>query len=72
MREINLFRQYLMRLRAEKHQQEHARSLVACTPGDWLAVSNCAHGAELVTRVIQALNVLERDEAEFLESFLKE
>jgi hypothetical protein len=65
-------RQYLMRLRAERQQQAHARSLVATSPGDWLAVSNCAHEAELVTRVVQALNVLERDEGEFVDAFLKE
>jgi hypothetical protein len=68
MRELELFGQFLMRLRQERLQQGHARAL---DPGGALFdIKVCAHEAELCTRIHAALKALALDPGKFIQEFL--
>ncbi len=68
MHELNLFEQYLIRLRQERLQAGHAHALKA--PVDVVQVSVCAHEAELVERIRGALKELEEDPGKFVKGYL--
>jgi hypothetical protein len=68
MRELELFGEFLMRLRAERLQQGHARALAA--DGTLFDIKVCAHEAELCTRIHAALKSLAHDPGKFIQEFL--
>ncbi len=70
MRELELFAQYLVRLRQEKLQGAHAATLASTGPQDFIHVHTRAHEAELCSRIHGALKELERDPAEFIKTHL--
>lgn len=72
MRELGLFREYLVRLRQERLQHGHKHALSATTSnGNMLPVVICAHEAELVQRIMGALGELDQDSGEFQTKYLK-
>jgi hypothetical protein len=72
MRELSLFREYLVRLRQEKLQNGHKHALSATTShGNVLPMVVCAHEAELVQRIMGALSELDQDSGEFTSKYLK-
>jgi len=69
MRDLDLLHRYLARLRQERLQQAHAKTLEAgATLTD---IKVCAFEAELCSRIHAAVKVLEHDAAQFIEEFLK-
>jgi hypothetical protein len=66
LRDIELFSQYLIRLRQERLQQGHAAALNATLQHDFVHVVARAHEAELVSRILLALKDLEKDPGEFI------
>ena len=71
MQEIDLFEQYLVRLRQERLQQGHAAAMAALGPGDMMHVFARAHEAELVSRILAALRELDTDSGEFVRKHLQ-
>ena len=71
MRELDLLRQYLVRLRQERLQQGHQHALSATDWDGLMRVSNSAHEADIVQRIIGALAELDKDSGEFLHKYLK-
>lgn len=71
MRELELFQQYLIRLRQEKLQLAHAATLASTGSQDFLHVSNRAHEAELCQRISDALKLLEKDPGQFIAQHLQ-
>jgi hypothetical protein len=69
MRELELFSQYLTRLRQERLQQAHARALA--TDVSFSEIKICAHEAELCTRIQAALKALDHDAGRFIREFLE-
>ena len=70
MRELELFEQYLVRLRQERLQLGHQKALAA-TAENVAEVRSLAHEAELVQRIIGALRELNADPGEFIKGYLK-
>ncbi len=71
MRELDLLRQYLLKLRAERLQQGHMAALNCIGPGDMIHVFARAHEAELVSRILGALSELDKDSGEFTRKYLQ-
>ena len=73
MRDLDLFADYLTRLRQEKLQLGHAQALVTTDipARQLLNIQITAHEAELCTRIRDALKVLANDTGKFVEEFLK-
>lgn len=69
MRDLQLFGQYLVRMRQERLQQGHARALDMTM--DVVDIRLAAFEAELCSRIHAALLVLERDSGRFVEEYLK-
>lgn len=70
MRELQLFEQYLLQLRAERLQQTHAKVLKS-SPDDYADIKATAHEAELVSRILAALRELANDPGLFIRDNLK-
>jgi hypothetical protein len=71
MRDLELFAQYLVRMRQEKLQLSHATLLAGATLGWADTARTLAFEAELCSRIHQALKELERDPAHFIEHNLR-
>lgn len=71
MRELALFREYLVQLRQERLQQAHKHALSATASHvNMLPVVVCAHEAELCSRIMGALKDLDEDSGEFVNKYL--
>ena len=68
MHELELLGEYLVKLRQEKLQQGHAKSL--SSDGSLADIRVCAHEAELCTRIRDAVKVLANDPGKFIQEFL--
>lgn len=68
MRELDLLNDYLVKLRQERLQRGHAKALDANATLEDVRI--CAHEAELVMRIQQAVQVLARDPGKFIQEFL--
>lgn len=68
MHELELFGQYLLRVRQERLQQAHVRSLAP--DASFSDVKVCAYEAELCSRIHSALKVLDHDTGKFIQDFL--
>lgn len=71
MRELSLFREYLLQLRAERSQQEHAHALNASSANGLFAVSGCAHQVLVIETILDALKELDSDQDEFVHRYLQ-
>lgn len=71
MREIELFKEYLAKLRAERLQASHQKMLGARTTEEMAAACAVAHEADIVTRIAAALKALENDTGDFVVKFLQ-
>lgn len=71
MRELELFSQYLIRLRQEKLQLGHMSALTLQDEREFIHVSNRAHEAELCQRIADALKLLEKDPGQFIAQHLQ-
>ena len=71
MRELELFAEYLTKLRAERLQASHQKMLSARTPEDMMAACAVAHEADVVQRIASALKALDNDSGDFVVKFLK-
>lgn len=71
MRELELFAQYLVRVRQEKLQQGHMATLAATGAQDFIHIHSRAVEAELCSRIHTALKDLEKDPAEFIKTHLQ-
>jgi len=69
VRDLDLVHRYLVRLRQEKLQQGHAKALDPNATVTDIRVT--AFEAELVSRIHEAMKVLTKDPAKFIEEFLK-
>jgi hypothetical protein len=69
--ELELLREYLVRLRQERLQQGHAAALGATEPDALIQIVARAHEAELVGRILAALRDLEKDPGAFIQTYLK-
>ena len=69
MHDLQLLDRYLLRLRQERLQQGHAKTLEA--GATLIDIKVCAFEAELCSRIHAAVKVLEHDPAKFIEEFLK-
>lgn len=67
--ELELFGQFLIRLRQSKLQQAHNRSLAAEVT--LLEIKTLAHEAELCIRISSALKELNDDPGGFVRSYLQ-
>jgi len=67
-----VFREHLLKMRRETREIEHQLVMTLKEPSDLMRLSNAAHQAELLSRLISDLDQLEKDEAKFIETFLKE
>jgi len=70
MRELELFEQYLLRLRQEKLQQSHAAAIGASSFESLLDIRAKACEAEFAVRIMGGLKVLKEDPGEFIKRFL--
>jgi len=70
MRDLELFAQYLVRLRQEKLQGAHAATLAATGPQDFVHILARAREAELCSRIHEALKALEKDPGAFIKNHL--
>lgn len=70
MRELALFREYLVQLRAERLQQEHAHAKTGLRK-DFVRAVACAHQAILVEAILDALKELDSDQDEFVHRYLE-
>lgn len=70
MRELELFDQYLFRLRQERLQASHAAAITATTLPDLLDIRGKACEAELTERVRSALKELNTDPGAFIKKYL--
>lgn len=66
MRDLDMLRQYLTRLRQEKLQQAHASAVTAWGQEAFLQVKVRACEAELVNRITAAIDLLDKDPGEFI------
>ena len=71
MQELELLREYLVRLRQERLQQGHAAALGANQADALIQIVARAHEAELVGRILTAVRELERDPGAFIQTHLK-
>lgn len=71
MRELELFAQYLVRLRQEKLQQSHATLLGDLNDNAIRQARTFAFEAELCSRIHGALKELEKDPGEFIKTHLQ-
>jgi len=71
MRDLDLFEQYLVRLRHEKLQAAHAAALGASALEVLLDIKARASEAELTTRILGALKVLTKDSGDFIKAYLQ-
>lgn len=69
MQDLELFGQYLLRLRSERLQQGHARALDLTM--DVLDIRVAAFEAELCSRIHKALKVLAADSGKFIKEYLE-
>lgn len=72
MSELDLLRQYLIRLRSERLRNGHKMALAAPGTSNCMGIIICAHEAEFCSRIISALDELEKDSAEFTTKYLQE
>jgi len=68
VRDLDLFEQYLLRLRQECLQLGHGHALKA--EPDLTQIVVLAHEAELIERIRGALKELETDSGQFIRSYL--
>ena len=68
MRDLELLGQYLLRLRQERLQQAHSKTLEA--GATLLDIKVCAFEAELCNRIHAAVKVLARDAGAFIQEYL--
>jgi len=71
MRDLELFEQYLIRLRQERYQKTHTCAVEATTPDALYDIKARACEAEQVTRILAALKVLAKDSGTFIMEFLQ-
>jgi hypothetical protein len=70
MRELQLFREYLVK--AQQRNAQHALKIAggSLQPGDYGAIVHSAKAAELLGCLIRDLDSLEKDGGEFIKQFL--
>jgi len=68
MRDLQLLADYLVRLRQEKLQLGHSQALADDPRIIHLVIT--AHEAELCSRILAAVKVLERDSGKFIQEYL--
>jgi hypothetical protein len=69
-RELGLLKEYLVQLRAQRLQQEHAHALSEPSIARYGYAIGCAHQVIIIEGIIDALKELDSDEAEFIRRYL--
>lgn len=70
MRELELFRQHLVRERAKHLEQAHKIASASSSAEDYQAIANEAKAAALIERLLGDLKLLDNDSAEFVHRYL--
>lgn len=70
MRELELYRQYLVRERAKHLEQAHKIAVGSNSPDDYQAIANEAKAAALIERLLADLKLLDNDSGEFVKRHL--
>lgn len=71
MHELDLFEQYLYRVRAERMQQAIILGAAATAPSHLYDIKARACEADLMLRLVAALKVLKQDPGQFIQDHLK-
>jgi hypothetical protein len=70
VRELELFRQYLVKERARHLEQAHKIAAASSEPGDYQAIVNEAKAAATIERIIADLKLLDHDSGQFVQRYL--
>lgn len=69
--QLALLLQFLVQLRAERLQQEHAHALSEPSIARYGYAIGCAHQVIIIEGIIDALKELDSDEGEFIHRYLE-
>lgn len=70
MRELELFRQYLVKERARHLEQAHKMASASSSPADYQGIVNEAKAAALIEHLLSDLKLLDHDSGEFVKRHL--